>query len=148
MHAGAEAAFLAAFWGRRPPGFERTFDERVAAADQLYSDEDRRGALTERGRALVLLGAPPTLRTLFRSTPTWRPETGRGASPGRSLLRIEVWAYGRDDLSSELVRRLPDDSPELTLRFALEPERTTLLEGDRLLLLAREALASRPVWAP
>ena len=61
--------FIEAFWLRRDPDpgtpgneFSRTFYERVEAADRLYSEEGVRGSMTDRGRALVLLGPPPSIR--------------------------------------------------------------------------------------
>ncbi|HLF55970.1 MAG TPA: GWxTD domain-containing protein, partial [Thermoanaerobaculia bacterium] len=57
--------FRRLFWARRDPLPEtpenealREFEGRVAAADERFGDDDRRGALTDRGRVLVVLGPP------------------------------------------------------------------------------------------
>src|SRR3954449_1580217 len=61
--------FVEAFWLRRDPDpetpsneFAKEFYERVEAADRLYGEGGVRGSLTDRGRALVLLGPPPRMR--------------------------------------------------------------------------------------
>jgi len=62
----AEAeAFIALFWAKRDPSpptpaneFRMEFDNRVALADQHFTTKRTRGALTDRGRALILLGSP------------------------------------------------------------------------------------------
>ena len=77
----AEAvAFVDAFWRRRDPDgprpgnpFEQEFHRRVEAADRLYGEGPLRGSLTDRGRALVLLGSPPLLSYGQRPVPAWQP---------------------------------------------------------------------------
>lgn len=60
-------AFIALFWARRDPTpgtpeneFRKEFDARVAAADENFTTLKTRGSLSDRGRALILLG-PPSL---------------------------------------------------------------------------------------
>lgn len=55
--------FVALFWARRDPDlstpaneFREDFQQRVAAADKLFSYSGMRGALTARGKVLILLG--------------------------------------------------------------------------------------------
>jgi GWxTD domain-containing protein len=63
----AEAAeqFVELFWAKRDPDletplneFKQDFDLRVAAADEAFGHGSTRGALSDRGRALILLGKP------------------------------------------------------------------------------------------
>lgn len=58
-------AFIRLFWARRDPTpgtalneFRRDFEQRVAYAEQEFTTEDTPGALSDRGRAFVLLGPP------------------------------------------------------------------------------------------
>jgi len=58
-------AFIALFWARRDPDldtrrneFKLEFDTRVVAADGQFGEAETRGALTDRGRVLLLLGVP------------------------------------------------------------------------------------------
>ena len=66
LKSDAEAdQFIALFWARRDPtpGTPRNemreeFDRRVQTADQTFATARQRGALTDRGKVLVLFGAP------------------------------------------------------------------------------------------
>ncbi len=66
IHDDAEAQrFVDLFWSRRDPDldtpvneFKQEFDRRVALADARFGSETHRGALTDRGKVLILLGEP------------------------------------------------------------------------------------------
>ena len=147
------AEFLETFWRRRNPEpgsavneCARRFRERVLAADRLYAEDGRRGSLTDRGRALVLLGPPPLLRYGQRRIPSWEP--GRSAaqpSVHSRLVAVETWTYPLADLSPRLVALLaaepaaPDASAVLVF-LAESPRHTRLLEGEHVLELAARAL--------
>jgi GWxTD domain-containing protein len=140
--------FVEAFWRRRDPDpttpgneFSRLFYERVEAADRLYSDAGTRGSLTDRGRALILLGPPPVLRYSQKRVPAWDP--GRpGAPPAvqtRSL-SLETWVYAVADLAPSLRQILEqEDRPEIVLVFVVDPRRTYLIEGEEVLQMAVRA---------
>lgn len=76
----AEAeTFIRLFWARRDPTpgtamneFRREFEQRAAYAEQEFTTEDTPGALSDRGRAFILLGPPRRVQ---------RPGAG-GATPG------------------------------------------------------------------
>lgn len=58
-------AFIDLFWARRDPTpttipneFRDEFDRRVALADQHFTTKRTRGAMTDRGRTMILLGSP------------------------------------------------------------------------------------------
>lgn len=60
--------FVQLFWAKRDPDlktpaneFKAAFDQRVKEADQLFALPRLRGALTERGKAYVVIGAPKDL---------------------------------------------------------------------------------------
>lgn len=75
------------FWGRRHPNYQTTqqnvfrskFDALVAEADKRFALGKKRGALTERGKALILLG-PPT--GIGSKVETAAPLAGAGDEPG------------------------------------------------------------------
>jgi GWxTD domain-containing protein len=141
--------FIERFWLRRDPNpdqpgneFSKAFYERVEAADRLYSDGSARGSLTDRGRALILLGPPPVLRYSQRRVPTWNP--GRPGSPPAvhsQTLSLESWVYTVPDLSPALRQLIEEDGPrpEIELIFAVEPRRTYLIEGEDFLEMAVKA---------
>ncbi len=147
-------AFIEAFWQRRDPDPEtpgnpaaQTFYERVEAADSLYGEGGRRGSLTDRGRALLLLGPPPVLAYGQRSTPAWDPGPlgSRPAVQTRRLV-LETWTYRTEDLDPALRALLAEQGrdPELVLVFVVEPENTHLIDGARLLELAVRAALPEP----
>jgi GWxTD domain-containing protein len=143
--------FVEAFWRRRDPDpsqpgneFAKTFYQRVEAADRLYGEGGVRGSLTDRGRALVLLGPPPILRYSQKRAPTMEPGKP-GARPvihSRNLV-LEIWAYPVKDLPPALARLLGDVAPEdeVTLTFLVADRRTELIEGEKILEMAARAAA-------
>ena len=148
--------FLDLFWRRRNPDpsgsaneCAHLFHERVVAADRLYGEDRTRGSLTDRGRALVLLGPPPMLRYGQRRIPSWEP--GRpSAQPSvhTRLVAVETWIYQPADLTPELAALLAAEAPNQPARgagatlvfLADSPRHTRLLEGERVLELAARAL--------
>lgn len=143
-------AFIEAFWQRRDPDpespgnpFAQRFFERVQSADILYPEPGRAGSLTDRGRALILLGAPSILRYTQRAAPTWDPgEGGRSRRPpATERVRVEVWAYTREDLPPALVARLEDEGQEFPVEvsFVEAEQRTLLVDGEDLLEEAARA---------
>lgn len=151
MRTNREAVdWLETFWRRRDPdpgqpGNEtaKTFYQRVEAADRLYSDGGMRGSLTDRGRALILLGPPPVLRYSQKRAPAWEPGRpgGRPSIQTRDVV-LESWVYALEDLPPELRERTAKEEPDLTelvLVFLVEPRHTELLEGGKILELAVRA---------
>jgi len=168
--------FIEFFWRRRDPTptdpgnpFLQTFHDRVQAADKLYAEEGTRGALTDRGGALILLGAPPILRQRLRtvlSPPSVEDggfglDTPRPSEPKEETQILKDWEYPVTSLPPGLVRLLEqrgllaaqNDDPDgvsstpqaLVLTFIEGETRTKLLEGEELLELAARAIATQPL---
>jgi len=154
--------FIELFWRRRDPTpsepgnpLLQTFHDRVQAADKLYAEEGVRGALTDRGRALILLGPPPVLRQRVRTvtvatTPeddTFGLEISKRKAPEVQRTLLKDWQYPPEDLEPELRELLDEEEREagIVLTFVEGPKRTELIEGERYLELAAEALASQPL---
>jgi GWxTD domain-containing protein len=143
----AEAlAFIRAFWRRRDPTpgdednpFADEFSRRLDMADRMYTEESARGSLTDRGGALILLGAPTTLRVFRRRSPQVRLP-GRAASGAVSEVEIEQWVYRAEDL--RFLDPTRGEAPVLT--FVRRPKETRLSRGgDLLLRAARAAIVGR-----
>lgn len=144
---GEARLFVEEFWRRRDPDpatpQNRTRDEfnlRVAQADDAYREGEMRGALTDRGRALVLLGPPPLLRHGYRAAPApaWRERTGRPMAVRR--VAVESWEYARRDLAPPLAALLDGEGEEgVKVTFALGDRGARLIDGERYLELAAEA---------
>lgn len=146
--------FIERFWRRRDPNPAdsgnpclETFHERVQAADQLYSARGVRGSLTDRGRALILLGPPPILRYGYRKVSTSTSEDFSRVQTSRSDPRaLETWEYPEDDLPPALVKLLEAEmlSRPVVLRFEEGPRHTKLVSDARVLELAARVLVERP----
>ena len=106
--------------------------------------------MTDRGRALILLGSPSVVRIGSESTLAWErgEESKRGV--GTRDQRVEIWGYRLEDLPVNLVRSATASKKgneavlELTLTFVIEPRRAHLHEGEELLELAARSAVQRP----
>lgn len=145
--------FIEEFWRRRDPTpgepenpLRASFFERASAADRLYAEGTTPGSLTDRGRALILLGHPPVLRSRRKAVPRLDPALGDKAD--RVWVRLTIWAYPRSELPPRMAEALHDpDLTEVSLTFVHDAERTYLLEGERYLKLAARSLV-RPEALP
>ena len=141
--------FIEQFWRRRDPDpevpgnpFAQQFFERVQAADLLYAESGRRGSLTDRGRAYILLGSPSVLRYTQRAVPAWRPGEGRSRAPsGTELVRFEVWGYLPADLPERFLDLLAERGEEFPVEvsFVEKARATVLVDGEDLLEEAARA---------
>ena len=141
--------FIETFWRRRDPDptvpgneFSKAFYERVEAADRLYPEGGTRGSLTDRGRALVLLGPPPIQRYSQKKVPAWDPgKPGAPSAVQTRVLSLESWVYPLEDLGPVLRQYAEEEDPrpEIVLVFVVDPQRTYLLEGEKYLEMAVRA---------
>ncbi len=114
--------FIELFWAKRDPDlstreneFRTQFNLRVAHADAEFAEEERRGALTDRGRTLILLGGPKEyarneigeyLARLYRTGQPPRPSSSdidahiqmQGVSFNLNKGRADLWGYSREQL--------------------------------------------------
>jgi len=101
----AEArAFIELFWAKRNPDpssafnpFKADFENKVRYADEQYSWDKKRGALTDRGRVLILMGAPHYSENRF---PTETVESIEDRSVGTDEVRsnAKLWYYDPQQL--------------------------------------------------
>lgn len=142
---GSALNFVEAFWRLRDPDpetpdneFRDTFLRRVEAADVLYAEDGMRGSLTARGRALVLLGAPPALQITTEPALTWNPKRRGARRAETEQINVEIWRYPPEDLPERFqgVLRALGESGGIELKFRAERRQTTLVSGEDYLLLA------------
>src|SRR5688572_18985088 len=64
--------FIDLFWARRDPSsgtarneFRIEFDSRVAYSDKTFGEKRKRGAMTDRGRVYISMGAPTTMEGMI-----------------------------------------------------------------------------------
>jgi len=96
----AEAqAFIDLFWAKRDPDlntvqneFRLDFDLKVAAADMQFSNDKLKGSLSDRGKALILLGKPLQVQNVAPGSPSEEPTRPGILESGAS----QVWLYTKD----------------------------------------------------
>src|SRR5688572_10282476 len=84
--------FIALFWARRDPTpatprneFREVFEQRVASADTNFKADRKRGALTDRGKTLILYGQPKKIERAGQQRDSARPQ-GIGEDPNQQLM--------------------------------------------------------------
>ena len=108
-------AFVALFWARRDPTpetprneYREEFERRVAAADKNFQADKKRGAITDRGKVLILFGQPkkiertggqrqsamPGMSGMSGSTDTSGPDPFAG---GGEDTAGQIWTYEGDE---------------------------------------------------
>lgn len=143
LSSDAEAeAFIRLFWARRDPNletraneFQVEFEARVAQADREFGFAGTRGALSDRGRLLIVLGPPDGVA---EPDPTLAIPVEQGISASRG--RFVEWVYG--------LARLPKGFRE-DVRFRLvETTRGAnnfqMIAGDRKNVDAYRLLGQAP----
>ena len=123
VHTDAQAeAFVNLFWARRDPSpatpdneMRRAFDQRVELADQRFTAGRVRGALTDRGKVLILIG-PPTKIVRNTGAPTTGIQTPGGfnenAPPPTSVsdatIPTETWIWEQNEVPQFLHQRFKE----------------------------------------
>jgi len=154
VETAAEAeSFVEAFWRRRDGDagegdnpYRAEFAHRVEAADILYSDEGARGSLTDRGRALILLGPPTHVTVSTEPVMAWDPASDGGDRVTMRDVNVEIWGYRMEELPTGMLqiwmakkKKAAEDTLTLTLMFRNVGRRTSLVEGEPLLEAAARA---------
>lgn len=154
--------FIDLFWARRDPTPGTPANEargehngRVKDADQRFSERGKRGAMTDRGRTLIVLGYP----TSMGFNAKYATHQGLGADPltgdggGRLRGSRDVWMWERDD-----ARKF--DLPKVEVVFVEDPGSGKISRDPfRSDFVAAEAAALKsqivtpnltevPAWAP
>jgi GWxTD domain-containing protein len=145
------------FWARRDPEpevpgnpYKELVSQRFSDADVLYSDEAVPGSLTDRGRALILLGPPTHVSVASRPALAWDANEKGGHRVTTRRVSVEMWGYRREDLPAGFLeiwqesKKASASTLSLTIRFRAEPNRTVLIEGGGLLDVAVRAAVWRP----
>ena len=146
-------AFIELFWQRRDDdrddsvnAYRDEFMHRVEAADILYSDEGIRGGLTDRGRALILMGPPSHVTVSQEPVMAWDPASDSGDRVTMRDVNVEIWGYRMEELPTGMLqiwmakkKKAAEDTLTLTLMFRNVGRRTSLVEGEPLLEAAARA---------
>ena len=156
--------FIDLFWARRDPSpatpeneLRDEFDRRVELADVHFTTKRTRGAMTDRGRALILLGSPwqvggrgPESRAPgLRDTPTMQDiDAGGGVVPvpgPRGQAALLTWTYAHDNRPAFVKRKVleimfVDDQGDGQWQFA----KTRNTDPDAVMQQAAAALVFSP----
>ena len=103
----AAIAFIDLFWAKRDPTpdtprneFHEAFDARVKAADEQFTSKHVRGAMSDPGKVLILLGPPEQVGSSAGAGPSGGgidSLTGRVAvAQSRTAPNRMVWTYAHD----------------------------------------------------
>jgi GWxTD domain-containing protein len=140
-------AFIDLFWAKRDPDlstvlneFKLDYDQRTKAADKQFGTEKLRGAMTDRGRTLLLLGLPSRHSFVPAGSPV-QGAPGEAQEPYADKGNIEVWEYQRD--------KLPADIKAEQVLFVFAETRIGMKDfpldrGDRRNAQAMKLIASAP----
>jgi GWxTD domain-containing protein len=141
--ADARAQFIDDFWRRRdldpatPENeFQLEFERRVAFADRVFTGNEARGAMSDRGKVFVLLGEP----AFVRRRPLTSSDRVRLVEEAIDIVNgtMEHWVYSKEQLPAGSVTQ-----PSVMFRFVtqqgigdgvLQQDRAL---GKRVLSLAR-----------
>ena len=149
------ASYIDVFWQRRDRDpatpdnpYREVFIERVEAADLLYSDEGIRGSLTDRGRALILMGSPTHITISTEPVMAWDPAKEIEDRVTMRNVDVEIWGYRLEDLPPGVLdiwlakkKKAADDTLALTLMFRKVGRQTSIVDGEALLEAAARAAA-------
>jgi len=119
LHSDEEAEkFIASYWAKR--GGQRFKDEvtrRINAADEQFKSSHVRGALTARGRVLIVLGGPSRVTTERAQV---SGESAPGSAPGGAFEQepfVQTWTYDKTKFDPSW------GIGELHVRILVEPQR-------------------------
>jgi GWxTD domain-containing protein len=99
-------AFIDLFWARRDPSrdtavneFRDEFESRVAYSDKTFGEKHKRGALTDRGRVYIMMGAPTSMGGMIgQSTSQMSASDSANDSGGaRQTSTRHTWLWERAD---------------------------------------------------
>lgn len=94
--------FIDLFWARRDPSpgtavneYRQEFDFRVKYSDETYSEKRKRGAMTDRGRVYIVLGAGTTMTGMLGQAGTTADSSE--ASGARQTSTRHIWLWEKED---------------------------------------------------
>ncbi len=140
------ARLLALCWARRDPDpttpvneFLVDLEARIAAADRQFSEVNRRGASTDRGRVLLLLGRPDGRRRSALADELerlYRDQPSAGSAPSLKGIAPTTARTGKGVVVADLTRDVATDAKFME---GNSPVGDTLRHGVRFSLVAGRA---------
>ena len=156
--------FIDLFWVRRDPSpgtaaneFHDEFDNRVAFSDKTFKEKRKRGAMSDRGRVYIVLGAATNMNAAMRQTNAQQGVQGAGSandpSGGRQMGEKDIWIWEQRDARKFEMGRIEvvfiEDATTRSKRR--DPQRTDFGLANTVAIrkaIVNPDLTSVPVWAP
>ena len=140
--------FIALFWARRDPTpqtarneFREEFENRVRQADANFKARGTRGALTDRGKALILYGAPRRIEhTGGESGSAAGAATDPNSPQNVESMETYIWTYEED--AAKKFFNLPRIQVRFTDRFGNSEFRAERGGGVDLVAAQQRAVAA------
>ncbi len=135
-------AFVALFWARRDPTadtprneYREEFERRVAAADKNFQTDKKRGALTDRGKILILFGQPKKIERAGGQRQSAMP--GMPGAPGSASATGDFASGGTDDTTAAQIWSYEGDDARTFFGQARAPLRFVDRQGKSDYILER-----------
>ena len=156
--------FIDLFWVRRDPSpgtaineARNEFENRVAFSDKTFKERKKRGAMSDRGRVYIVLGAATNMTAAMRQTNAQQGVVGGGGdkdpSGGRQMGERDIWIWEQKDARKFEMGRIEvvfiEDATTRSKRR--DPQRTDFgLAGSVAIRksIVNPDLTSVPSWAP
>lgn len=154
--------FIDLFWARRDPSsgtavneFRNEFESRVAFSDETFIEKRRRGAMTDRGRVYIVLGAATNMDNALRQTNAQlglSDTNDESAGGGRQRGARAIWTWNQVDARKFDMGKIEVVFVEdaTTGRMLRDPQRTDFgLAGPVAVkkALVNPDLTAVPAWA-
>jgi GWxTD domain-containing protein len=154
--------FIDLFWVRRDPSpgtaineFRNEFDSRVAFSDRTFKERKKRGAMSDRGRVYIVLGAATNMTGAMRQSNAQQGVQGGSNDPsgGRQMGERDIWIWEHADARKFEMGRIEvvfiEDPTTRSKRR--DPQRTDFgLAGPVAIrkAIVNPDLTAVPDWAP
>jgi GWxTD domain-containing protein len=136
-------AFVALFWARRDPTadtprneYREEFERRVAAADKSFPSDKKRGAMSDRGKILILFGQPKKIERSGGQRQAALPGMP-GATGSQSTSGGDPFSAGADDSTAAQVWSYEGDEARTLFGQARAPLRFVDRQGKSDYILER-----------
>lgn len=171
--------FIDLFWARRDPApgttlneFRRELESRVAYADKSFTEKRKRGAMTDRGRVYITMGAPTTMDGVLgqSSAQMGSSDASNDMSGFGQVGTRYVWVWEGDDarkfdmarieivfVEDPMTRRVQRDprkadfgraGPAAIRKWIVNPDLTSVPAAAASVVAVPEPAPAKPVATP
>jgi GWxTD domain-containing protein len=151
--------FVDLFWARRDPTtgtarneFRDEFDTRVQFSDRAFEEKNKRGALTDRGRVYIVLGAASNMGTEATTNTKQMGLSGYDPTGGRAMGARSSWIWDFKDSQKFDMPKIEVVFIEdpVTRKVQRDPQRGDFIRASQVAIrkaVVAPELAEVPSWA-